>query len=181
MRPAIDPPIIVRIFRLLRVDPRYTINICFGTMRNESGDRIPHQHAYYGASIGRNRSAPVLPIEHRHIENGRTLSELCPFSSHIVQFPPPGIESDVNPVDSSVSQLVTDENIFESISNVERNATIYNTDSADRQSFSMERPCENLFTNSEPSTPVTLRAVFQMPEEDWQEFLSNQPSTSRLH
>lgn len=83
-----DDDLIIRNFRLIRIDPQYLISICIGATLDRNGNVLYHQHMSQVATVERDPDTPVEPIQLRSLRGGLLLTEPCIFASELMHIPP---------------------------------------------------------------------------------------------
>lgn len=79
--------LIVRRYRLVRVDPRYLISICLGATHDQNNNIIPHSHMSNVGTVENAITARILPVELRSLRRGQLLNELCPHARNLLDIP----------------------------------------------------------------------------------------------
>lgn len=159
-----DDDVMIRRFRLIRIDPRYLITICIGDTHDRRGNIIYHQHMSQVATVEKIPGTPVLPIELRTIQNGLLLLGPCPYARNLIQSPA------ITEIDQKYLSVK-----YPRVGIVDRSS---NVDEERKVSNKRNLKVYARKASSQVETPAKKSKIEHASDDAFAEFLRDQPSTS---
>lgn len=169
-----DNDVMIKHFRLVRIDPRYLVSICVGQTHDRRGNIMYHQHTTQVQTVENDPRTPVVPMELRSIRGGLLLPRPCVYARELLCSPPITLldqnSLSVNlpqPIELKIGEIVQK---FKSTVAKKRNMKTYGKALED----AVEPPIKIARKANEQKAPQTASS-----NESFAEYLRNQPSTSR--
>lgn len=160
----------IRRFKLVRIDPRFLISVCFGDIHDRNGNILYHRHMSHVATVENDPNTPVRQIELRSVQNGLLLPVPCIYARDLVH----------TPTFTSIDQQFLSINLPTIAGELVRGIKVPVTKKRKSQTYSKasKASTDKVETPAKKKKAEQIGCVNASTDASFDEFLRDQPSTS---